>query len=50
MDIPKEMLTNQREVPRAGEKYLNASLPQYEDVAPLLKIVNEALAKAGKRK
>lgn len=49
MDIPKEMLTDQREIPKAGEKYLNASLPQYEDVQPLLKIVEEALAKAGKK-
>jgi len=48
MDIPKEMLTDQREVPKAGEKYLNASLPQYEDVTPILKIVEAALGKAGK--
>jgi ABC-type Fe3+ transport system substrate-binding protein len=48
-DIAKDMLTDQRSVPRPGIKYLNASLPQYEDVTPLLKIVNEALAKAGKR-
>lgn len=48
MDIPKEMLTDQREVPKAGEKYLNASLPQYEDVKPVLKIVEAALGKAGK--
>ena len=49
MDIPKEMLTDQHEIPKPGEKYLNASLPQYEDVKPLLKIVEEALAKGGKR-
>lgn len=49
IDIPKDMLSDQRSVPRAGVKYLNASLPQYEDVRPLLKIVNEALAKAGKK-
>ncbi len=48
MDIPKEMLTDQREVPKAGEKYLNASLPQYEDVTPVLKIVEGTLGKAGK--
>lgn len=48
-DIAKDMLSDQRAVPRQGTKYLNASLPQYEDVKPLLKIVNEALAKAGKR-
>jgi len=45
MDIPKDMLTDQRTVPKAGEKYLNASLPQYEDVKPVLKIVDAALGK-----
>jgi ABC-type Fe3+ transport system substrate-binding protein len=49
IDIPKAMLTNQRSVPKEGVKYLNASLPQYEDVKPLFKIVEEALAKGGKR-
>jgi hypothetical protein len=43
------MLTDKRSVPVQGVKYLNASLPQYEDVKPLLKIVNEAMAKAGKK-
>jgi iron(III) transport system substrate-binding protein len=45
MDIPKDMLTDQREIPKAGEKYLNASLPQYEDVQPIVKIVDAALGK-----
>jgi iron(III) transport system substrate-binding protein len=49
MDIPKGMLTDQRSVPKGGVKYLNASLPQYEDVKPLLRIVEEALAKSGKK-
>lgn len=49
IDIPKGMLTNQRSIPKEGVKYLNASLPQYEDVKPLVKIVEEALAKGGKR-
>jgi ABC-type Fe3+ transport system substrate-binding protein len=48
-DIAKNMLSDQRSVPRQGIKYLNASLPQYEDVTPLIKIVNEALAKTGKK-
>jgi len=48
MDIPKDMLTEQHEIPKAGEKYLNASLPQYEDVTPVLKILEVALAKTGK--
>jgi ABC-type Fe3+ transport system substrate-binding protein len=49
MDIPKSMLTDQQAVTIEGKKYLNASLPEYEDVKPLLKIVEEALAKAGKK-
>ncbi|HEX9445374.1 MAG TPA: extracellular solute-binding protein [Candidatus Binatia bacterium] len=48
MDIPKDTLSDQREIPKAGEKYLNASLPQYEDVKPVLKILEAALAKTGK--
>jgi iron(III) transport system substrate-binding protein len=47
IDIPKDMLTDQRSVPRPGVKYLIASLPQYEDVSPIVKIVNDALAKRG---
>ena len=42
-DIPKEMLSDQRSIPKEGNKYLNASLPEYEDVQPLFKIVEEAL-------
>jgi iron(III) transport system substrate-binding protein len=49
MDIPKDMLSDPRLVPKEGGKYLITSLPQYEDVKPLLKIVDEALAKASKR-
>jgi hypothetical protein len=33
-----------------GGRYLNSSLPQYEDVEPALKIVDEALTKAEKIK
>ena len=43
MDIPKEMLSDQKSIPKEGGKYLNTSLPEYEDVQPLLKIVEEAL-------
>lgn len=49
MDIPKEMLTDQRTVPKEGGRYLVTSLPQYEDVAPIMKLVDEAMAKAGKK-
>jgi iron(III) transport system substrate-binding protein len=48
MDIPKDMLTDQKAIPKEGVKYLNASLPQYEDVKPLMKIVEATLGKAGK--
>lgn len=48
-DIPKEMLSDPRSVPKQGGRYLIASLPQYEDVQPILKIVDEAMAKAGKK-
>jgi len=48
MDIPKDMLTDQRSIPKEGVKYLNASLPQYEDVTPIMKIVEATLGKAGK--
>lgn len=47
-DIPKEMLSDQKMVAKEGEKYLNASLPEYEDVKPLLSIVEEALKNTGK--
>ena len=49
MDIPKDMLTDQRTVPKEGGKYLITSLPQYEDVTPILKIVDEAMTQAGKK-
>lgn len=48
-DIPKDMLSDPRLVPREEGKYLITSLPQYEDVKPLLQLIDEALAKAGKR-
>lgn len=44
MDIPKNMLTDSQAVPREDGRYLITSLPQYEDVAPLMKIVDEARA------
>ena len=47
-DIPKDMLSDQSEIPKPGEKYLNASLPQYQDIKPVLKILETALAKTGK--
>ena len=49
VDIPKGMLSDPTAVPKEKGKYLNSSLPQYQDVEPALKIVEEALAKAGKK-
>jgi iron(III) transport system substrate-binding protein len=44
-DIPKDMIEfKEEQVPKEGGKYLLSSLPQYEDVAPLRKLVDEVLA------
>jgi iron(III) transport system substrate-binding protein len=44
-DIPKDMIPYKEEqVPKEGGKYLLSSLPQYEDVKPLRKLVDEVLA------
>jgi iron(III) transport system substrate-binding protein len=48
-DIPKGMLTQPSSVPKTGGRYMNTSLPQYQDIDVALKIVDEALTKAGKR-
>jgi iron(III) transport system substrate-binding protein len=48
-DIPKDMLPMAHvQVPKEGRPYLMTSLPQYEDVTPLRKLVDEALAKRAK--
>ena len=49
LDIPKTMLTDAASIPKSGGKYLISSLPQYTEIDPAIKIVDEALAKAGKR-
>jgi ABC-type Fe3+ transport system substrate-binding protein len=49
-DIPKDMIPYKDEqVPKEGAKYLLSSLPQYEDVTPLRKLVDEVLAQAKQR-
>jgi iron(III) transport system substrate-binding protein len=49
-DIPKDMLAfKEEQVPKEGGKYLLSSLPKYEDVEPLRKLVDETLAQT-KRK
>jgi len=46
-DIPKDMiLFKEEQVPKEGGKYLLSSLPQYEDIKPLRKLVDEVLAQA----
>ena len=47
VDIPKDMIRYKDEqVPKEGSKYLLSSLPQYEDIKPLRKLVDDVLAKA----
>jgi ABC-type Fe3+ transport system substrate-binding protein len=48
-DIPKNMLSDPTAIPSAKGRYMNTSLPQYQDVDGALKIIDEALAKAGKK-
>jgi iron(III) transport system substrate-binding protein len=49
LDIPKKMLSDPTSIPKEKGKYINASLPQYQDIDAALKIVDDALAKAGKK-
>ncbi|MBM4259816.1 MAG: extracellular solute-binding protein [Deltaproteobacteria bacterium] len=48
-DIPKHMLSDQAMIPKEKGRYMNTSLPQYQDIDVALKIVDDALAKAGKK-
>ncbi len=49
-DIPKDMLPLGRaQVPMEGKQYLMTSLPQYEEVKPLRKLVDEALGDARRK-
>jgi len=49
-DIPKDMLPlGQAQVPMEGKQYLMTSLPQYEEVRPLRKLVDEALGAARRK-
>ncbi|HLN86086.1 MAG TPA: hypothetical protein VK200_06475 [Candidatus Limnocylindrales bacterium] len=43
------MLSDPSSIPTEKGGYINASLPQYQDIDVALKIIDEALAKAGKR-
>lgn len=48
-DIPKQMLSDPTSIPKEKGKYINSSLPQYQDISAALKIVDDALAKSGKK-
>lgn len=48
-DIPKHMLSDQTMIPKDKGRYMNTSLPQYQDIDAALKIVGDALNKAGNR-
>ena len=48
-DIAKTMLSDPTSIPKEKGKYINASLPQYQDIDAALKIVDDALDKAGKK-
>jgi len=44
-DISKDMIPfKDEQIPKEGGKYLLSSLPQYEDVEPLRKLVEEVMA------
>lgn len=49
LDIPKHMLSDPISVPKEKGEYLNSSLPQYQDLSTAMKIIEDALAKAGRR-
>ena len=50
IDISKEAITNWKErVPREDGHYIFTNLPEYEDLRPGRKIVEEALAEAKKK-
>ena len=49
-DIAKDYLPDwKRIVPKQGVSYIFAALPEYSDLAPIRKLITEALEKAGKR-
>ncbi len=48
-DIPKHMLSDPTMIPKDKGRYINSSLPQYQDIDAALKIIDDALNKAGKK-
>ena len=49
LDIAKSMLSDPASIAKDKGQYVNTSLPQFQDVEAALKIVDEALTKAGKK-
>jgi hypothetical protein len=43
------MLSDLTSIPKEKGTYINSSLPQYQDIDAALKIIDDALAKAGKK-
>jgi iron(III) transport system substrate-binding protein len=47
-DIPKDMLSDPTAVPKEKGRYMNMSLPQYQDIDPALKIIADAIGRSAK--
>jgi iron(III) transport system substrate-binding protein len=47
-DIPKNMLSDPAAVPKANGRYMNMSLPQYQDIDAALKMIGNAIGKSAK--
>jgi ABC-type Fe3+ transport system substrate-binding protein len=48
-DIQKDMLSDPTAIPKENGRYMNTSLPQYQNIDGALKIISEALAKSAKK-
>jgi iron(III) transport system substrate-binding protein len=48
-DISKNMLSDPTAIPKVKGRYMNTSLPQYQDVEAAVKIIGEAIARSAKK-
>ena len=48
-DIPKNMLSDPTAIPKENGRYMNTSLPQYQNIDGALKIISEAITKSAKK-
>ncbi|HEX9661469.1 MAG TPA: extracellular solute-binding protein [Candidatus Binatia bacterium] len=48
-DIPKNMLSDPTAIPKEKGRYMNTSLPQYQNLDVARKIIDEAIAKSAKK-